>query len=84
MKYLRYKRRLQERIFQLLMIASFTLVAGCLVLILWTIISRGLPAMSWEVISQTPQGGFYLGKSGGILNAIVGSLYLAGAAPCLP
>jgi phosphate transport system permease protein len=83
MKYLRYKRRLQERIFQLLMIASFTLVAGCLVLILWTIISRGLPAMSWEVISQTPQGGFYLGKSGGILNAIVGSLYLAGGGTLL-
>jgi phosphate transport system permease protein len=83
MKYLRFKRRLQERIFQVLMIASFTLVAGSLVLILWTILSRGLPAMTWEVISQTPQGGFYLGKSGGILNAIVGSLYLAGGGTLL-
>ena len=83
MKYLRFKRRLQERVFQALMIASFTLVTGCLVLILWTILSRGLPAMSWEVISQTPQGGFYLGKSGGILNAIVGSLYLAGGGTLL-
>jgi phosphate transport system permease protein len=29
------------------------------------------------MISQEPQGGFYFGKGGGILNAIVGSLYLA-------
>lgn len=29
------------------------------------------------MITQTPKGGFYFGKEGGILNAIVGSLYLA-------
>jgi phosphate transport system permease protein len=29
------------------------------------------------MISQTPKGGFYLGKEGGILNAIIGSLYIA-------
>jgi len=29
------------------------------------------------MISQTPKGGFYFGKEGGILNAIIGSLYLA-------
>jgi phosphate transport system permease protein len=29
------------------------------------------------MLTQTPKGGFYLGKEGGILNAIVGSLYLA-------
>jgi phosphate transport system permease protein len=29
------------------------------------------------MISQTPKGGYYLGKEGGILNAIVGSLLLA-------
>ena len=35
------------------------------------------------MITQTPQGGYYLGKEGGILNAIVGSLYLAGGATLL-
>jgi phosphate transport system permease protein len=30
------------------------------------------------MISQSPQGGFYMGKEGGVLNAIIGSLYLAG------
>jgi phosphate transport system permease protein len=29
------------------------------------------------MISQTPKGGFYFGKEGGILNAIIGSLYLS-------
>ena len=32
------------------------------------------------MISQSPQGGYYMGKSGGVLNAIIGSLYLAGGA----
>ena len=35
------------------------------------------------MVTQTPQGGYYLGKGGGILNAIVGSLYLAGGATFL-
>lgn len=46
-------------------------------LILLVIIQKGWRAVSWEMISQEPQGGFYFGKGGGILNAIVGSLYLA-------
>jgi len=32
--------------------------------------------MNWDMITKTPQGGFYLGKEGGVLNAIIGSLYL--------
>ncbi len=34
--------------------------------------------MSWAMLTQVPQGGYYLGKGGGILNAILGSLYMAG------
>ena len=60
------------------MIFSFAIVAGSLGLILWTVVSRGLPALTWDMLTQTPKGGFYLGKEGGILNAILGSLYLAG------
>jgi phosphate transport system permease protein len=56
---------------------SLLLVAGSLGLILVTIVIKGLPALNWAMISQTPKGGFYLGKEGGVLNAIVGSLYLA-------
>jgi phosphate transport system permease protein len=33
--------------------------------------------MSWEILTQIPKGGYYYGKGGGILNAILGSLALA-------
>jgi phosphate transport system permease protein len=66
-----------ELIAKLVMLFSFTLVAGSLSLILWTVLVKGLPALTWDMISQTPKGGFYLGKEGGILNAIIGSLYMA-------
>lgn len=74
-----HRRHITEAIVKFFMISSFVLVASSLALILWTIISRGLPAMSWEMISQPPQSGFYMGGAGGILNAILGSLYMAGA-----
>lgn len=73
----RQKRYLQELFIKILMIASFIVVAGSLALILWTVLKKGLPALNWQMITQTPQGGYYLGKEGGILNAIIGSLYLA-------
>ena len=33
--------------------------------------------MNLDMLIRTPQGGFYLGKEGGVLNAILGSLILA-------
>jgi len=77
------RRHITEAIVKGFMIFSFALVAGCLGLILWTILRRGVPAMSWDMITQTPKGGFYLGKEGGILNAIAGSLYMAGGGTLL-
>ncbi len=59
-----------------LMIASLCVVIGSLISILLTIVLKGLPAIRWETVSQTPQGGYYIGKEGGILNAILGSLLL--------
>jgi phosphate transport system permease protein len=70
-------RKLEETIFKALMISSTALVLGSLVFILVTVLWRGLPALTLEMVTQTPKGGYYLGKEGGILNAIVGSLYLA-------
>ena len=71
------KRLLKERILKSLMILSFLLIAGSLFAILFTVIQKGAPALSLEMITQVPEGGYYLGEGGGILNAIVGSLYLA-------
>lgn len=77
------QRIIEEYVFRLLMGLSFLLVAGSLGAILFTIIIKGLPGLTWQMISQVPQGGYYLGKEGGILNAIIGSLYLAGGGTLL-
>ncbi len=77
------KRRIEENIFKGLMITSTLIILSGLVFILATIVLKGLPAMNLVMITQTPKGGYYLGKEGGILNAIVGSLYLAGGSTFL-
>jgi len=77
------RRKIEENIFKGLMIASAIIILSSLVFILNTVIIKGLPAVNLAMITQTPKGGYYLGKEGGILNAIVGSLYLAGGATSL-
>jgi phosphate transport system permease protein len=72
------RRRLVEAFAKSAMVFSLVIVAGQLAFILWTVLIRGLPALSWEMVTQVPQGGYYMGKGGGVLNAIVGSVYLAG------
>jgi len=70
------RRLLSEKIAKIFMQLSGMLITGSLFFIVGTILFKGLPFLSWEMISQVPQGGFYIGKEGGILNAIIGSLYL--------
>jgi phosphate transport system permease protein len=71
------RRHLMELFMKTIMRISLVIVAGALGLILWTVIVRGLPALNWDMITKVPEGGFYMGKEGGVLNAILGSLYLA-------
>lgn len=71
------RRHFDETLAMMFMVVSFGLVLGSLVMILWTVVDKGLPSLNWAMISQTPKGGYYLGKEGGILNAIIGSLYMA-------
>jgi phosphate transport system permease protein len=78
-----YQAKLEEGFFKVLMIGSMVLVLSVLLLILGTVIWKGLPALNLAMITQTPKGGYYLGKEGGILNAILGSLFLAGGATIL-
>jgi len=77
------KSHIEEGILKILMLLSFGLVAGSLGFILLTVLIKGLPALNLAMLTQTPKGGYYLGKEGGILNAIIGSLYLAGGATLL-
>jgi phosphate transport system permease protein len=69
-------KKLEEKFFKALMIGSTLLILSMLLYILFIIIRKGLPSLSWEMISQVPGGGFYLGREGGVLNAIMGSLYM--------
>lgn len=65
------------------MIVSIAFVISMLVSVLFAIFYRGLPSLSIEMLTQAPKGGYYMGKSGGILNAILGSVYLSVGATLL-
>jgi phosphate transport system permease protein len=69
-------KRHEETFFKVLMILSAVLIMSILFYIIGTIIYKGLPSLSWDMISKLPGGGFYLGKEGGVLNAIIGSVYV--------
>lgn len=71
------KRKLEEKFFRVLMFFSTSIIVVSLLAIVFSIFYKGLPVLSWEMISSVPSGGYYFGKGGGILNAIVGSLYLS-------
>lgn len=76
-------RKVEENIFKVLMIISSVIIVGSFFLICFTILKKGLPAMNLDMITKTPDGGFYIGKTGGVLNAIIGSLYIAGGSSLL-
>jgi len=73
----------EESVFKVIMILSTLFVAGTLLSILATIVMKGFPALSWAMLTETPKGGYYLGKGGGILNAILGSLAIGAGATAL-
>jgi phosphate transport system permease protein len=77
------RRKLEENFCRVLMALATILVAGSFFLIVGTIFYKGVPFMNWDMITKIPGGGFYIGKEGGVLNAIIGSLYVAGGATVL-
>jgi len=58
------------------MLTSVCCVVGSLLFILGTVFVKGFHALTLDMLIKTPQGGYYLGKGGGILNAITGSIVL--------
>jgi phosphate transport system permease protein len=69
-------KHFEEKIFKVIMIGTAILIMGILIYILGTVLYKGLPSLSWDMVSKLPGGGFYLGKEGGVLNAIIGSVYV--------
>lgn len=78
------RRKTEEAFFKVLMLISTLVVVGSALAIVAIVILKGAPALSLSIITQNPTGGYYIGTAGGgILNAIVGSLYLAFGATIL-
>ena len=71
------KRDFEEKIFKILMIFSLLVVLSSLIIIVGIVLLRGGSSLSLEMITQVSTGELYQSGSGGILNAIVGSLLLA-------
>lgn len=69
-------RKIEENIFKILMILSTVIISSTLFMIVYTLFSKGIGSLNWDMISKIPEGGFYIGKGGGILNAIAGSIYI--------
>ena len=76
-------RELEESFFKGLMVLSVSTVLAILAGIIVVIVLRGASSLNLSMLIQTPKGGYYLGKEGGIANAIVGSLYLSSGATVL-
>jgi len=72
----KYRKREEIFFIQIMRIACGIIILS-MGLILITIMRKGIPALNWQILSSVPKGGFYFGGEGGILNAIIGSLYLA-------
>lgn len=77
------RRKLINKVMGLTLRAAILMAAFILLLIVGIVTWRGLPGLSWEMISSPPEGSFYLGGGGGVLNAILGSLALATGATLL-
>jgi phosphate transport system permease protein len=71
------RKIIEEIIFKFLSaFAAYSLIA-ILAFIILIIFIKGFGALNLDMIIKTPKGGFYYGGEGGVLNAIIGSLYIA-------
>lgn len=70
-------RKIEEIFFRLLTRLSTYSLVIILGYIIFIIFANGFKSLSWEMISSAPSGGYYYGGEGGVLNAILGSLYIA-------
>jgi len=69
-------RRIEENVFKFLMLISTLIVFLGVAGLLFVVMIKGVPVMSWEMISHCPSGGDLMGAKPGILNAITGTLII--------
>ncbi|RLF09148.1 MAG: phosphate ABC transporter permease PtsA [Thermoprotei archaeon] len=68
------KAMLEEKLLRLIMVLATAVVLGSLLVILVDVVRRGVTALSPSMLIELPRDG---GRGGGLLNAIVGSLYIS-------
>ncbi len=74
---MRKGKKIEEKTFRVITgIATYSLIA-ILAYIIAIVFINGFNSLSFEMITKVPSGGYYFGGEGGVLNAIVGSLYIA-------
>lgn len=76
-------KQVEEIVVRTLMVISVVTVFAFVLSIIVTVFRRGLGCITWEMVTSLPGGGFYIGKEGGFLNAIVGSVYIVLASTLL-
>jgi len=76
-------KKFEEKIFKGIMYISFSLLALSLFSIIVVVFVKGLGSLSFKMLFSVPKGGYYLGKEGGILNAILGSIAIGTIATAL-
>jgi len=54
---------------------TYSLIA-VLAFIILVVFVKGFNALNLDMILKTPRGGYYYGGEGGVLNAIMGSVYM--------
>ena len=69
----RFNPKQAEKVAFGFIVASVVIVLLILLILLQDIVVHGLPALSWEFLTQSPKD---LGRAGGIFPAIVGTFYL--------
>ncbi|MDR3187597.1 MAG: ABC transporter permease subunit, partial [Prevotellaceae bacterium] len=74
---------IEEKIFNALMALATLIVFAVFVSIVGAIVHKGFPSLTWDMVTKLPSGGFYVGKEGGILNAIAGSLMIVAGSTVL-
>lgn len=71
------RKLIEEKFFRFLSgFATYSLMA-LLALIILIIFIKGFGALTLDMLIKIPEGGYYYGGEGGVLNAIIGSLYIA-------
>jgi phosphate transport system permease protein len=77
------RKHYEEYFFIACMWCAFGVMVAVLLLLVGSVVVKGVSVMNLDMITKTASGGFYLGREGGVLHAIAGSFLVAGGASLL-